>query len=74
MLFYFFIYNNLYIIKWRQNLGQKHGFKESSAMSDQSKSFFNLGPHNDWRNLLDKKTSEKICEYFENEMKELGYI
>ena len=55
-------------------LEQKHGFKESAAMSDQSKSFFNLGPHNDWRNLLDKKTSEKICEYFENEMKELGYI
>ena len=53
---------------------QKYGFNESAAMFDQSKSFFNLGPHNDWKKLLDKKTSEKICEYFEDEMKELGYI
>ena len=53
---------------------QKYGFKESAAMFDQSKSFFNLGPHNDWKKLLDKKTSEKICECFEDEMKELGYI
>ena len=55
-------------------LEQKHGFEESAATSDQSKSFFNLGPHNDWKKLLDKKTSEKICEYFEDEMKELEYI
>ena len=53
---------------------QKYGFNESAAMFDQSKSFFNLGPHNDWKKLLDKKTSEKICEYFEDEMKELEYI
>ena len=53
---------------------QKYGFKESAAMFDQSKSFFNLGPHSDWKKLLDKKTSEKICEYFEDEMEELGYI
>ena len=55
-------------------LEQKYGFKESAAMSNRSKSFFNLGPNNKWRKLLDKKTSEKICEYFESEMKELGYI
>ena len=53
---------------------QKYGFKESAAMFDQTKSFFNLGPLNDWKKLLDKKTSEKICEYFKDEMKELGYI
>ena len=53
---------------------QKYGFKESAAMSDQSKSIFNLGPNNDWKKLLDKKISEKICEYFKSEMKELGYI
>ena len=53
---------------------QKYGFKESAAMFDRTKSFFNLGPHNDWKKLLDKKTSEKICEYFKDEMKELGYI
>ena len=55
-------------------LEQKYGFEESVLMSDQSKSFFNLGPQNNWKKLLDTKTSEKICEYFENEMKELGYI
>ena len=55
-------------------LEQKYGFKESAAMSDRSKSFFNLGPLNDWSKLLDKKTSEKICKYFESEMLELGYI
>ena len=40
---------------------QKYGFKESAAMFDRTKSFFNLGPHNDWKKILDKKTSEKIC-------------
>ena len=53
---------------------QKYGFKESAAMFDRTKSFFNLGPHNDWKKILDKKTSKKICEYFKDEMKELGYI
>ena len=53
---------------------KKYGFQESAAMSNQNKSFFNLGPNNDWKKLLDKKTSDKVCEYFENEMKELEYI
>ena len=53
---------------------QKYGFRESAAMSNQNKSFFNLGPNNNWEELLDKKVSEKICENFESEMKELGYI
>ena len=50
-----------------------YGNKESVVMSDQNKSFFNLGPDNNWEELLDNKTTEKICEYFKNEMKELGY-
>ena len=53
---------------------KKYGFQESAAMSNQNKSFFNLGPNNDWKKLLDKKTSDKVCKYFENEMKELEYI
>ena len=53
---------------------QKYGFKESASMTNESKVFFNLGPNNNWRKLLNKKTSEKICKFFENEMKELGYI
>jgi len=53
---------------------QKYGFKESGAMSNQNKNFFNLGPKNNWEELLNQEVSEKICEYFESEMKELGYI
>ncbi len=53
---------------------KKYGFKESIAMTDQSKKFFNLGPNNNWKKLLDKETSETICKYFKNEMKELRYI
>ena len=53
---------------------KKYGFKESAAMTNQSKKFFNLGPNNNWEKLLDKDTSNSICKYFKNEMKELGYI
>ena len=38
------------------------------------KIFFNLGPKNDWRKILDKKNKEKIEEAFTKEMEELGYI
>ena len=36
--------------------------------------FFNLGPKNDWRNILDESISDEINKRFESEMKELGYI
>lgn len=36
--------------------------------------FFNLGPKNDWRNILDKKTTRLVEESFEKEMIELGYL
>lgn len=36
--------------------------------------FFNLGPKNDWKNILDKEISEKLENIFENEMKDLGYL
>ena len=38
------------------------------------KNFFNLGPKNDWRKLLDKKNKDKIEKNFEKEMIELGYL
>jgi len=38
------------------------------------KNFFNLGPKNDWRRLLDKKNIDKIEKNFEKEMVELGYL
>ncbi len=36
--------------------------------------FFNLGPKNDWRKLLDKKNIYKIENNFKKEMLELGYL
>jgi len=38
------------------------------------KNFFNLGPQNNWRKLLDKKNVDKIEISFEKEMVELGYL
>ena len=38
------------------------------------KYFFYLGPKNDWKILLDKKTSKEIEQKFQNEMKELMYL
>ncbi len=35
--------------------------------------FFNLGPKNDWRNLLDKNLQRKINSVFEEEIQELEY-
>ena len=36
--------------------------------------FFNLGPKNEWINLLDKNTSNEIEKKFQKEMLELGYL
>ena len=38
------------------------------------KIFFNLGPGNDWRRLLDDKIKIKLEKVFEKEMIELGYL
>ena len=49
----------------------------SEAVTDKDgkrKNFFNLGPKNDWRRLLDKKNRDKIEKNFEKEMIELGYL
>tara|TARA_B100000963_G_scaffold309324_1_gene285216 strand:+ start:34 stop:876 length:843 start_codon:yes stop_codon:yes gene_type:complete len=49
----------------------------SEAVTDKDgkkKVFFNLGPKNDWRRLLDKKNKDKIEHHFEKEMIELGYL
>ena len=58
-----------------QNIENKNGFVE--AVSDKNGKdikFFNLGPNNDWRNILDPKIALKIEKLFKNEMIELGYI
>lgn len=55
---------------------QEEGFHESSTneKTKEKISFFNLGPQNDWKNLLELKLIQRIEKAFEKEMKELGYL
>jgi hypothetical protein len=55
---------------------EKYGFKESikDKNSGLNKKFFNLGPKNDWKNLLDKQIRFELEENFKKEMEELNYI
>ena len=43
-------------------------------INNKRKIFFNLGPKNDWRKLLDEKNRDKIENSFKREMIELGYL
>ena len=54
----------------------EHGFTEAvDDRSDREKKipFFNLGPKNDWRKILDKNILEKINKVFEKDLNELNY-
>ena len=63
-------FNNL---KKLENEGK---FYESSTnpKTGQKNTFFNLGPKNNWQELLDKNISDKIERVYFKEMKELGYL
>ena len=51
------------------------GFSENVKVDFKPQvNFFNLGPENDYKNLLDEKISKEIEKIFHSEMKELGYI
>ena len=52
------------------------GFLESAKdkKTGEKKTFFNLGPQNDWQNLLPTEIKEKIEFNFKKEMMELGYL
>ena len=54
----------------------KEGFVESvlDRESNSKKKFFNLGPDNDWKKLLNKNIRLEIEEKFKDEMVELGYL
>ena len=45
-----------------------------SEMLGEKKIFFNLGPKNDWKKILDKETSILIENSFRSELIELGYL
>ena len=58
-----------------QKIENEKGFME--AVSDKNGKyikFFNLGPNNNWRKILDPQITSKIEKIFEKEMKELGYL
>ena len=55
---------------------EKNGFSEAvPAKEDKSKkvSFFNLGPKNDWKKIIDDDLRKRIESEFKIEMNELGY-
>ena len=59
-----------------KKLENEKGFFE--AMTDKNsgkkKPFFNLGPENNWKKILDSKVRIKIEKAFKDEMEELGYL
>ena len=56
-----------------ENVGK---FNENSIneITGEKKTFFNLGPENNWKKILKKENIDKIEKEFNNEMKELGYL
>jgi hypothetical protein len=42
--------------------------------SENKNLFFNLGPENDWKKILDLKIQKEIEANFKNEMSQLNYI
>ena len=54
-----------------KKMEEKEGFEESSNTNIK---FFNLGPNNNWKNVLNEKLIHNIEKNFNKEMKELRYI
>ena len=58
-----------------KKIEETEGFSENVKINSKPDvNFFNLGPENNYKNLLDKKISKEIEKKFYSEMKELGYI
>ncbi len=58
-----------------KKIEETEGFSENVKIKTKPEvNFFNLGPKNDYKNLLDEKISKEIENIFHSEMKELGYI
>ena len=57
-----------------QEREKKYGFSEAVSFTNTEKSqFFNLGPKNDWKKIMNKKLKNKINNVFEKNLKELSY-
>ena len=59
-----------------KKLEKEKGFTEAKINKETGENipFFNLGPKNDWKKLLDLELIKKIEKTFEKEMKELEYL
>ena len=59
-----------------KNKEEQETFSEATIdiKTGKRRTFFNLGPENDWRKYLDNKNKDKIEDVFRLEMKELGYL
>ena len=63
------------LFKNLKRMEKSEDFPESPTDSNNKKiNFFNLGPQNDFKKILDKDISSEIENRFRSEMKELGYI
>ena len=54
---------------------KKNGFVEAvpSKKNEKKIPFFNLGPDNDWRKILDKDQQSNLTKIFKEDLIELGY-
>ena len=54
---------------------QKEGFSEAIFSKKKNKMipFFNLGPKNNWKNILDKEFADRLYEIFKDDIKEFNY-
>ena len=58
-----------------KELEKNKGFEESTLGPDGiKKKFFNLGPNNNWKKILNPRIASQIEGKFRVEMKELGYL
>ena len=54
---------------------EESSFKNWRKFHSENKNlFFNLGPENNWRKILDSKISDEIEKNFKKEMKQLDYL
>ena len=58
-----------------KNEEKKNGFVEAvpSKKNDAKVPFFNLGPDNDWRKILDQDQQSKLKDIFKEDLIKLGY-
>ena len=64
----------IYNLKFEE-IEKNKGFEESTLSPDGiRKTFFNLGPNNNWEKILSQKIVSQIENRFKTEMKEIGYL